>query len=103
MNTSLQTKRDWETQFDRWSQPPGKTETDRCDNAVNSVKNAIKRSTKLSNRTIKAFPQGSYRNRVNVRRDSDVDVGVMCSDSYFVDYPHGKSAASTLTRKSFHL
>ena len=33
------------------------------------------------------FAQGSYRNRVNVRRDSDVDIGVLCFDTYFPEYP----------------
>jgi len=32
------------------------------------------------------FIQGSYRNRVNVRQDSDVDVGVLCFDTYFSEF-----------------
>lgn len=40
---------------------------------------------------MKVFPQGSYRNRVNVRQDSDVDVGVMCHDFFLPRYPAGKS------------
>lgn len=87
--STLNRTRDWETQFERWSQPPGATEQQRCENAVTSIKNAIQKSPKLSHRSIKVFPQGSYRNRVNVRRDSDVDVGILCSDSFMVDYPTG--------------
>ena len=40
----------------------------------------------MKNRNIKVFTQGSYRNRVNVRRDSDVDIGALCFDSYFPGY-----------------
>jgi hypothetical protein len=32
------------------------------------------------------FTQGSYRNRVNVRKESDVDIGVLCYDSYFSQF-----------------
>jgi hypothetical protein len=53
------------------------------------VRRAIAASPKLKNRDIKVFAQGSYRNRTNVRRDSDVDVGVVCYDSFFENYPQG--------------
>ena len=42
--------------------------------------------TKLKDRNIRVFTQGSYRNRVNVRQDSDVDIGVLCFDTYFSEY-----------------
>ncbi len=85
--------RDWESTFSTWAQAPGKTEQDRCDNAVRAIRNAVAKSEKLSRRNIKVFPQGSYRNRVNVRKDSDVDVGVMCHDCFLFQYPPGKTAA----------
>lgn len=87
------TARDWETTFGRWAQPPGKTEQQRCDNAVSAIRNAIDRSDKLRRRRVRVFPQGSYRNRVNVRQDSDVDVGVMCHDVFLSYYPPGKTDA----------
>jgi len=86
-------KRDWEATFSSWAQPPGDSEQQRCDNAVSAIRNAISRSSKLNRRAIRVFPQGSYRNRVNVRRESDVDVGVMCYDAFFGDYPAGKGNA----------
>jgi predicted nucleotidyltransferase len=79
--------RDWESVFSTWSQGPSKTEQERAENAENQIRQAIKASQKLQNRNIKVFTQGSYRNRVNVRRDSDVDVGVVCFDAYFPYYP----------------
>lgn len=72
-----------------WAQSPSKTETERADNAVSAIRNAIAKSDALKGRNIKVFPQGSYRNRTNVRRDSDVDVAVVCYDTFFEDYPSG--------------
>ena len=79
--------RDWESVFTTWSQGPGKTEQDRAENAERQIRQAIQASDKLKNRNIRVFTQGSYRNRVNVRQDSDVDVGVLCFDTYFPEYP----------------
>ena len=73
---------DWETLFTAWSQPPGKTEQERCENAEHAVRKAVASSTKLNYRDIKVFVQGSYRNRVNVRKESDVDVGILCFDTF---------------------
>ena len=86
--------KDWESAFTAWAKPPGKTETDRCENAIKAIRNAIDRSDKLNRRNITVFVQGSYRNRVNVRRDSDVDVGVLCSDVFFANYHDGTTAAT---------
>lgn len=79
--------RDWENTFASWAQPPGKTEQERCDNAVQAIRNAIAASDKLKSRSIKVFTQGSYRNNTNVRRESDVDVGILCYDAFFTDLP----------------
>lgn len=79
--------RDWESVFTTWSQGPSTTEQERAENAERQIRQAIQDSDKLKNRNIRVFAQGSYRNRVNVRRDSDVDVGVLCFDTYFPEYP----------------
>jgi len=83
-----------EDTFLQWAEPPGRTETTRCQNALGAIRNAIEKSPKLSAKNIKVFAQGSYRNRVNVRQDSDVDVGVVCWDSFFAEYP-GNATHST--------
>jgi hypothetical protein len=80
---------DWEGRFATWSQSPSKTETERAENAEKMVRNAITASAKLKGREIRVFAQGSYRNRTNIRRESDVDVAVVCYDSFFSDYPKG--------------
>ena len=86
-------RRDWESTFAGWAQAPGRAERTRCDNAVGIIRNAIDAhgtlGAHLRRGTIKVFPQGSYRNRVNVRADSDVDVGVLYTGSFFALYPEG--------------
>ncbi len=81
----------WEEKFRLWAAPPGKTEQQRCENAVNAIKNALDASAKLHARNYSVVLQGSYRNNTNVRGESDVDVGVACSDTYFYDLPDGQS------------
>jgi hypothetical protein len=72
-----------------WAKAPGVTEQTKCDNAVAAVRKAIAASDKLSKLKIKVEAQGSYYNRTNVREDSDVDVRVQCSDSFFFELPNG--------------
>ena len=83
----------WEDTFQSWGKPPSMSEQEKCDNAVRSVRRAIEGSRALDGRSITVFAQGSYRNRTNVRADSDVDVCVLCSDSIFFDLPDGKTPA----------
>jgi len=81
--------RDWESQFREWAKPPGTTEEQRIANAEKGIKDALKASDALKNRDIHVFTQGSYRNNTNVRKDSDVDIAVVCYDIFFPDYPEG--------------
>jgi len=85
--------RDWESSFSSWAQSPSDTEETRCENAIRAICNAVSNSPKLSARKIKVFTQGSYRNRVNVRQDSDVDIGVMLYQYFLSQYPEGKTRA----------
>ena len=86
MNTTALGLRDWETVFSTWAKGPTKTEQEKAENAERQIYQAIHNSPQLQHRQIKVFTQGSYRNRVNVRRDSDVDIGVLCYDTYFSRY-----------------
>lgn len=93
----MTTPRDWEAQFRDWAKPPGKTEEDRCNNALSAIRNAIKASDRLRARGVSVFAQGSYRNNTNVRKDSDVDIGILCTDTFFFDLPEGT------TRETFRI
>ena len=55
------------------------------------VKDAISASDKLKDKDIEIFVQGSYANNTNVRANSDVDVCVMLEDTFYSEYPDGKS------------
>jgi hypothetical protein len=81
----------WEDTFTTWSQPPGKTEQEKCDNAVTAVRRAIAAHSTLSQMEVEVSPQGSYRARTNVRQDSDVDICVCLKSVVFCDYPPEKS------------
>ena len=88
--------RDWEQEFRKWATSPSETEQKRCENAISAIKNAITKSEALKHRRTRVFVQGSYRNRVNVRKESDVDVGVLCDETFFPQYPAGKSGETCL-------
>jgi hypothetical protein len=86
-------ERNWEGTFSSWAEAPGKTEQDRIENTERAVRKALEKDDKLRPVT-KVFVHGSYRNRVNVRQDSDVDVGILYTgNSFCVDYPNGKGDA----------
>ncbi len=79
----------WDEKFRRWAQSPSQSETDRLEYTEKTIREAINADARLAHRNIKVFAQGSYRNRTNVRRESDVDVGVLCYDTFFYDFPEG--------------
>lgn len=82
----------WDDKFRTWAQAPTETEQEKCENAGRIIRKAIDASEELRERNVVVFPQGSYRNRTNVRQDSDVDICVMCQDSFFFDLPDGMAA-----------
>lgn len=71
-----------EEQFARWAKAPSETEEGKCQHTVSRITEALR--SKFDNR-ISVFIQGSYKNRTNVRLDSDVDVVVRLDDIYFGD------------------
>lgn len=84
---------DRESTFAFWAQPPSSAEQERCDRVIAAIRTAVSHSSKLGARKILVFTQGSFRNRVNVRQDSDVDVGVMLYEYFLSEYPSGKGHA----------
>ena len=80
----------WNDRFATWAQAPSQTESDKIQHAITAVQKALAADAKVASVT-KVFVQGSYRNRVNVRQDSDVDIGVLYTGSvFFTKYPEGK-------------
>ncbi len=81
--------RDWENVFKSWSNPPSNTEEQRCENADRMVRDAIGRFEGFKSRNVNTIPQGSYNNNTNVRLNSDVDICVRCTDTFFFELPEG--------------
>jgi len=81
--------RDWIQVFSAWAQGPSQTELDKCSNAESAIKKAIEASNALAGRDVNVFAQGSYKNRTNVKADSDVDICARCNSVYFTDYLDG--------------
>jgi hypothetical protein len=69
-----------------WAKAPSESELERCGNTERMICDALNASIPLRDRTITVFAQGSYRNRTNVRQDSDVDICVLCTDFCYSDY-----------------
>lgn len=80
------TPEQWEATTTRWSKPEGVNEEERCDNAERMIREAIRQSPALAHLNIEVFAQGSFRNRTNVARESDVDVCVVCHNNVFFDF-----------------
>jgi hypothetical protein len=86
---SFMTAAHWEEKFQTWAAGPGKSESDRIENAVTAIRKAMDANAKLGPIT-KVYVQGSYRNRVNVRQESDVDIGVLYTGlGFYGHYPEG--------------
>lgn len=73
----------WEDTFRRWSGPASETEDNKRDRTERAVREAIKNSPELSNRQVRVFAKGSYKNNTNVRLDSDVDVAVEFQEIFY--------------------
>lgn len=81
----------WEDKFVSWTKGLSSTEEEKCENAERMIKKAIKEDLELSEKNIEVFAQGSYCNNTNVKQNSDVDICVVCKDTFFCDLPLGKN------------
>ncbi|MBN2837075.1 MAG: nucleotidyltransferase [Candidatus Delongbacteria bacterium] len=86
--------RDWNQTFSSWSAGPSDTEENKISNTLKQIRAAIHNDPKLKTKDTKVFVQGSYKNNVNVKLDSDVDVGVLSGESF-----HIESSDEELSRK----
>ncbi len=71
-----------EDQLSRWAKAPSETEEGKCQTTVSRITDAIQKKFGTS---VTVFLQGSYKNRTNVKKDSDVDIVVKYDDYYFPD------------------
>ncbi len=71
-----------EAQLNRWAKAPSETEETKSQRTVSRISNIIKENC---DSRINIFLQGSYKNRTNIKLDSDVDIVVLNEDYYFPD------------------
>lgn len=71
-----------EDQLTRWATAPSESEETKCQKAVKVIKEAIQ---KRFNSQVSIYLQGLYKNRTNVRKDSDVDIVARYEGIYFPD------------------
>ena len=76
-----------------WTAPLSNTEEQRVENTVSMIKNAVTTYGELSNYKMEIFAQGSYANNTNVRQNSDIDICIMLTSTFFGEYMNGKTAA----------
>lgn len=77
--------RNWNQVFSNWSAGPSETEENKISNTLKNIRQAIHDDLKLKTKDLHVYVQGSYKNNVNVRLDSDVDVGVLCNETVKID------------------
>lgn len=82
-----------------WYKPASETEDTKINNAINMIKKAIQNSDEFDGLTYEIFIQGSYGNNTNVRVNSDVDVNVMLTSTFYTCYPDGKNESDYLFSK----
>jgi hypothetical protein len=78
--------RDWEQQFREWGRAPGEREQTKMDDTESQIRAAIDASTKLSAHPTSTAAQGSYYNLTHVPRESDVDIRVVLTNVFFMDW-----------------
>ena len=71
-----------EDQLISWAKAPSETEETKCQHTVKRITDAIRSKFGYD---VSIFLQGSYKNRTNVRLDSDVDIVVRHDGYYFPD------------------
>lgn len=67
---------DWQAFFETWAAPPSQTEIDERDRTEKQISDALKAWPAVARRNYRLFVKGSYRSRTNIRRGSDIDIGV---------------------------
>lgn len=80
-----------EDKLKKWSAPLSTSENSVCETAVRVITDAIVSSDLLKDRNIRITKQGSYANNTNVRNNSDVDIGIVCRQTFFYSIPSTKT------------
>lgn len=76
-----------ENKLKKWSAPLSVSEDNICATSIRVITEAINASNELKNRDIRIIKQGSYANNTNVRNNSDVDIAIICRQTFFYKIP----------------
>lgn len=118
-----------ESELKKYAEPIGKTQDEKCKNAIGMISDALLlshyrkegeiaplyegtgayaiRMTDVSNNKITIFVQGSYANGTNIKEDSDVDIAAILESTFWADYREGIDrtnygfTSSSMTLKKF--
>lgn len=83
--------RNWEDTFRAWSRPASESEDEKRDRTEQMIREAIGAASGIPS-DVRVFAKGSYKNNTNVRLDSDVDIGVEWTRTYFYERGGGAEA-----------
>ena len=76
-----------------WTIHLSETEENRVKNTIRMIRDAIQNKEELTDVSYEIFVQGSYANNTNVRQNSDIDICVMLTSSFYANYVEGMSSA----------
>lgn len=82
-----------------WAKPASDSEEQKRDRTEQAVTDAINASQSMRNLPINVYAKGSYANNTNVKRDSDVDVGVEYTGFHYLEF---EGDLEGLTREEAH-
>src|SRR4051794_31675895 len=92
--------RDWEETFAGWTGAEGTVEEEKAQRTLSRIRDALDASTDLAAVDVDVYPKGSYPNRTNVVRDSDIDIAVELTSIWHHDFVQ---EASNLTMQDLRL
>ena len=79
--------KDLESKLRRWDDPLSTSEENICQTAIKAIKRILDNCESLKCRDIEIFEQGSHANNTNVRNNSDVDIAVVCKQTFYYSIP----------------
>lgn len=78
-----------EEMLQQWTSPLSASEEQRVENTVKMIKEALRSDSRFNEIEFEVFAQGSYANNTNIKKNSDVDICVMCTSTFFPCYEPG--------------
>lgn len=75
----------WTPRFRTWAEPLSNSEDQKCQNAESIIRSALDGHSEPDGLDLSVFAQGSYKANTNVRTESDVDICVRCSNTFYYD------------------